>query len=104
MSEESIFTETHDPRKAPREYRPSKVRVKKVERPDPQSPIAVIVLDVDGEEYNFAIGIWELLDEEYIAKMLNYWKNVVIPYRRKAAKMEGEKLEQYLKTLEGMEV
>jgi hypothetical protein len=99
-----MYEPAHDPTKVPQEYVPKKVIIEKVTRPSEESPLFIIRLDADGEKYEFAADIWMTLDRDYVVQLIEYWKNIVIPYRRVVKSMTREQVEAHAKSLEGIEV
>jgi hypothetical protein len=73
--------------------------------------LLIIKLDADGEEYEFAIDLWELvdpntgkLDINQLRSILDRWRNEVIPKRRLAKKLSDLELFQFIRNIVGKEV
>ena len=84
------------------ELKPEKVRVKRVERISPNH--LLIVLDADGEEYSFAIDLWEALDIERVKGYIRHWKETVIPLRRLARRLGEKEVEKLISEIQGVEI
>jgi acetolactate synthase small subunit len=71
----------------------------------------IVKLDADGEEYEFAIDLWELvdpntgkLDINQLRSILDKWRNEIIPKRRLAKKLNDLEVQQFIRNVVGKEV
>jgi len=64
-----------------------------------QALVRVLIEDDEGDVHSFIADAWEILDEKRLKEILQYWENVVIPGRKKVAKMTDEELEIELEKL-----
>ena len=86
---------------------PRRVRIKHVNvanASEKGQKILRIVLDADGEEYEFAMDLWDALDLNKVREILLHWKNTVIPKKRQARKMTDTDIATFIESLKGLEV
>jgi phage terminase large subunit-like protein len=73
--------------------------------------LLIVKLDADGEEYEFAISLWELvnpntgkLDINQLKSILDRWRNEIIPKRRLAKKLNDLEIYQFIRDIAGKEI
>jgi len=73
--------------------------------------LLIVKLDADGEEYEFAVNTWELinpatgkLDINQLRSILDRWRNEIIPRRRLARKLSDSELSQFIRDTVGKEI
>jgi hypothetical protein len=73
--------------------------------------LLIIKLDADGEEYEFAVNTWELIDPatgkldiNQLRSILDRWRNEIIPKRRLAKKLNDLEVQQFIRNIVGKEV
>jgi len=73
--------------------------------------LLIVKLDADGEEYEFAVSTWELIDPDtgkldinQLRSILDRWRNEIIPRRRLAKKLNDLELFQFIRSVVGKEI
>jgi hypothetical protein len=71
----------------------------------------IVKLDADGEEYEFAVNTWELIDPatgkldiNQLRNILDRWRNEIIPKRRLAKRLNDSELYQFIRNTAGKEI